>query len=268
MKTKILSIAAIMLVVAGSFSSCAKKGETNDDVFLKINEITEIKVGKNELPGRHGPSLDIVNELYGLSLRVALLNDERCPIGLQCSEAGTAFVDLNLKNSKGVYDFSFTLNGKGIVIEGIKYRLMDVLPYPVFQKDQPERTVKILVSEHSILADTQWKVVRYQNKDPEMPTLATYNLSEPYIIHFKNDFTVECTTVCRFHQGTYIAGNDGSIGFDEISAADYQNCEFAYQWEIWVYNSLQGAREYTIVGNQLILEGPPWAPLTLYLEKI
>jgi len=263
--TKKLTVVIFCIVLAEIFYSCVKKGEDSGDVFLKINEITEIKLVKNEKTGHYGPSFCVENKLYKLTISVVNLNDGRCPIGVDCCWAGQALVDLKLTSEKDDYDFRFDIDRKGIVIEGIKYRLMDVLPYPVFNQEQTVKTVKILVSEQSVLSDTQWKLIRYQDMDPETANIKYYTLNEPYIIHFKQDFTVIFPLHCRFSQGTFITGNDGSIRFDDLFEIDSTCDPFFYEWEVYMYNSLINAIKYTMIDNQLTIDG---IYNRLYFEKI
>ena len=106
--------------------------------LLKIGEITGIKPG--ETAG---------NTQYDLSLRVENINDSRCPTGVNCVWEGNASIQLHLTTQNGQYDFTLDTNPSSMfktdtLIEGIKYKLVDVLPYPVFGEEQ-EKTAKILV---------------------------------------------------------------------------------------------------------------------------
>jgi len=117
-------------------------GDCSGDVHLKIGEVFEIKSGE-----------DACNAQYGLSLRIEKVNDSRCPIGVACLWAGNASVQFHLSTKKGEY--SFTLDTyqsaafkSDTIIEGMKYRLRNVLPYPVVGEELPLKTVRILVENN------------------------------------------------------------------------------------------------------------------------
>ena len=138
MKTIIKSTIVILLLslwIAG----CSKENSEKMVRSLNIGEITEIKLRETAC-----------NPQKGLSLQVYNINDSRCPIGAICVWAGYASVDFYLTTEKSKYDFTlpapYTFKND-TVIEGIKYELIDVLPYPELNKEQPANTVKILVAD-------------------------------------------------------------------------------------------------------------------------
>ena len=118
------------------FFGCNKMEEVNT---LKIGEVTELKLGET-----------VENLEFDLSLRAENLNDSRCPIGAVCVWAGNASVEFQLTTKKEKYEFTLDTYNSPIfkndtVIEGIKYQLIDVLPYPNFNEEQSAKTVKIVV---------------------------------------------------------------------------------------------------------------------------
>jgi hypothetical protein len=122
-------------------------GSSNLD--LRIGEITEIKLGETAN-----------NSQYGLSLRVDTIIDSRCPIGVVCVWPGRADVQLQLTTKNGKYDFTLNKMGmqggrscEGVVIEGMRYYLVDVLPYPNIEERNPIKTVKILVTKENTDCD-------------------------------------------------------------------------------------------------------------------
>ena len=261
---------AILLVLAASFYSCQKNEVDNGS--LKIGTITEIKLGETA-----------ENAKYGLSLSVENVKDERCPIPMLCIVNSSASVQFSLKTKNDVYNFTlYTYRGnfdnffyydEGIVVEGIKYQLADVLPYPVFYdpfnndghlEEQPVKTVIVLVGAHSKLSDTQWKFIGYQIK--ETSEVKTYPQDiEPIIIRFKKDFTVELHCPCNESQGTYIAGNDGNIGF-KINVEEWKHCgEPVDDWERWVFDTINWSERYTIVNSHLTIEN---YQRKLYFQRI
>ncbi|MDR2972451.1 MAG: hypothetical protein LBU83_11075 [Bacteroidales bacterium] len=131
-----------LIVVIGViflFFSCNKNQE--GVITLKIGKVTEIKVGKTA-----------ENSQKGLSLRVDNLNESRCPTGAMCVWEGYASVELHLTTKNGKHDFTLDTHHPPIykndtIIEGLKYELIDILPYPILDKEQLIKTVKILVSD-------------------------------------------------------------------------------------------------------------------------
>ena len=122
------------------FFGCDKKEEINT---LNLGEITEIKLGET-----------VENSDYGLSLVVENINDSRCPIGVNCFWEGNASVEFQLTTKKGEYKFTLDTHSppnfkNDTVIEGIKYQLKNVLPYPVYGEEQAIKTVRILVDNES-----------------------------------------------------------------------------------------------------------------------
>ena len=263
MKAKILIICAIAVSI---FASCDK--DTNDrqvsskksDVSLKIGEITEIKQGET-----------IGNTQYGLSLTVENINDGRCPIGAMCFWAGNASVQFHLVTAKGEYDFTLDTHyptptfvfKNDTVIEDIKYKLMGVLPYPDLGERQQEKTVKILVGGQS-MDDSQWKLIRVQDKETLEVNHYPLAIEPPYIIHFKEDFTFAFSLSCNYSQGKYVIGSNGSITFYEFFPGTEMLCGGLSYWEdLVVYNLLQ-SKKYTITGNQLTID---CEKNSLYFEK-
>ena len=123
------------------FFSCNKDEKIDT---LKIGELTEIELGKT-----------FENSKFDLSLRVENISDSRCPIGVMCFWEGNASVEFNLTTKNKKHNFTLDTNRRPIfknntVIEGVKYQLIDVLPYPDINIDIEqvvENVVKILVEK-------------------------------------------------------------------------------------------------------------------------
>lgn len=118
------------------FFSCEKNKGIDT---LKIGEVFEIE-----------PDKSVENSEYGISLRVENISDSRCPTGAMCTWEGTASVEFQLTTTNGKYNFTLDTHPNftnDTVIEGFKYQLSDVLPYPVFGKEQAKKTVRILVDK-------------------------------------------------------------------------------------------------------------------------
>ena len=109
---------------------------------LLVGKTTELEVGRKVSNARHG-----------LSLQVQSVTDSRCAIGLVCVWEGYAAVRFNLITKKREYDFTLDTHRlspfrNDTIIEGLKFELVDVLPYPVADEDQPSKIVKILVDKY------------------------------------------------------------------------------------------------------------------------
>lgn len=69
----------------------------------------------------------------------SLVSDSRCPIGLLCFWGGEASVRLDLVtgnyNHHDIVLSTLTGFGNDTIIGNLKFRLADVVPYPVFEKE-------------------------------------------------------------------------------------------------------------------------------------
>ena len=106
---------------------------------LNISELIEIELGK---------TAEISES--GLSLRVENIYDSRCPIGVNCVWEGNASVEFQLTTKKGVHNFTLDTHSppnfkNDTIIEGVKYYLRNVLPYPVYGEELAIKTVRVLV---------------------------------------------------------------------------------------------------------------------------
>jgi hypothetical protein len=107
--------------------------------ILEIGKITEVRLDET-----------VENSKFNLSLRVKNLDDSRCPNGIVCVWEGNASVEFQLATKKGKYKFTLDTHNppnfkNDTVIEGIKYQLIDVLPYPDINEKPSMKKVKILV---------------------------------------------------------------------------------------------------------------------------
>ena len=138
----------------GELTACTTMGPAYPQIFivevfacggtvdLKIEEITEIKLCETAY-----------NPQYNLQLRIENINDSRCPTGMRCVWEGTASIQFHL--TTGGEEHSFTLDThqgqafkRDTVIEGMKYQLIDVLPYPVAW-EQRIKSVNIIVTDET-----------------------------------------------------------------------------------------------------------------------
>jgi hypothetical protein len=164
--------------------SCEKKEHIDNcigDIDLKIGETTEIKSGEIAC-----------NAQYELSLRVESVDDGRCPEGVMCFWEGEASVQLHLNTKKGEYNFILKKRGlggsscEGVVIEGFRYYLIDVLPYPTEREDSPIKIVKILITQE--VKDCDQDVIisadEYENAPNDLydPINDKYNIIDMEIV--------------------------------------------------------------------------------------
>ena len=118
---------------------CCDKDEKIDT--LKIGEITEIELGKT-----------VENSELGISLQIKNIEDSRCPIGENCFWEGNASAEFQLTTKNGIYHFTLDTHSppnfkNDTVIEGITYRLRNVLPYPIHGEESPIKTVRVLADK-------------------------------------------------------------------------------------------------------------------------
>jgi len=118
--------------------------------IVKANNCNELKIG--EITEFKWEGETACNTQYGLLLNVKGINDSRCPEGVICTWAGNVPVEFHLTTKKGQYNFTLEPSSVGFksdtVIEDIRYRLVEVSPYPVIGEPQV-KTVKILVDSQS-----------------------------------------------------------------------------------------------------------------------
>ena len=127
-------------------------------VDLKIGEVTEFKIGEIACDAQHD-----------LSLRIETINDRRCPVGLVCIDGGNVYVQFLLTTQSGEHKFTLSdihqhqqnpVFKRDTIIEGLKYQLADVLPYPNISEQQI-KTVKISVTnenEDTLIIAGKWKL--------------------------------------------------------------------------------------------------------------
>ncbi|MDR1761039.1 MAG: hypothetical protein LBR55_01170 [Bacteroidales bacterium] len=137
----------------------------NEDcsVDLNIGKTTEIKSGNTAC-----------NAPYDLSLQVVSVNDGRCPEGVTCFWEGEATVEFQLVTKSGKHTFILSEHPRATndtIIEGFKYQLKNVTPYPVHGEEQLIKTVEILITQaagdcdpHVIINEEEYcKVPEFRN---------------------------------------------------------------------------------------------------------
>jgi hypothetical protein len=77
----------------------------------------------------------------------SLINDSRCPEDVVCVWSGNVKVALSLKQGNINFPFQIT-NNKDTTINGIKIKLLDVMPYPKFSApyNVKESKVKLAIT--------------------------------------------------------------------------------------------------------------------------
>ena len=63
---------------------------------------------------------------------IAVVEDSRCPIGVQCIQAGTVRIRARVTQNGGTRDVTLSL-GEPLVVEGGELSLVRVCPYPVYR---------------------------------------------------------------------------------------------------------------------------------------
>lgn len=81
-----------------------------------------------------------------LTLRIKDITDSRCPVGVVCVWQGEATVWLEIGNTPVYNVVLSTLHHPADTVNNHIFRLIDVLPYPVYGKEVPEKE-KIVVLE-------------------------------------------------------------------------------------------------------------------------
>ncbi|MDR1760541.1 MAG: hypothetical protein LBR60_08465 [Fibrobacter sp.] len=111
---------------------------------LKIGEVTEIRSGETAC-----------NTQYDLSLQVENVSDGRCPGNVTCVWEGNASVEFRLTSGNEEHRFTLDTNPKDsfkndTIIDGFRFRLKDVSPYPEDLAEQMVKTAGILVEPEKI----------------------------------------------------------------------------------------------------------------------
>jgi len=133
MRQKIIIALSIFLVSSLLFSACELSNcdcycSNYDADELTLNDTIELKY--TEL---------YCNPEYELRLSFDSIADSRCPIGAICVWEGNASVDLII-TQYGESEAIIRLNTYGgfltdTTVNGLRYELIDLLPYPVIDKD-------------------------------------------------------------------------------------------------------------------------------------
>jgi len=102
----------------------------NDTLQLKYNEI-------------------YCNPEYEFLIGFDSLADNRCPLGAVCIWEGNAGITITLKSRNRVYS-SFRLNTHSrfltdTIVNGLRFELIDVLPYPEINKDYSPEDYQLLL---------------------------------------------------------------------------------------------------------------------------
>ncbi|MDV3310237.1 MAG: hypothetical protein LOY03_15630 [Cyclobacteriaceae bacterium] len=86
----------------------------------------------------------------GFSLRVdSVMHESRCPEGLECIWAGNVEVAFDLQLNNKHHFFSLNTNStlrRDTVIQGVRYALIDVSPYPKADYQTPYEDYRVTVS--------------------------------------------------------------------------------------------------------------------------
>ena len=127
-------LALSIFLLSGLLSSgcednlCNCSCDSYDALDLPLNDTVDLKFSKL-----------YCNPDYEIRLSFDSLSDSRCPIGAICFWEGNASFRLIVKSYSNESN-SFTLNTNGkfltdTLVNGLRYELIDVLPYPQVDKD-------------------------------------------------------------------------------------------------------------------------------------
>lgn len=126
-------IFASILLLAGILMACRDKRESEP---LPVKDELNLKTGKVY------PAM-----MDNLAIRIKEISDSRCPIGLVCFWGGEVTVTFEVKHTTA-FDLTLTLHRHPVdTVDQYIFRLIDVLPYPVYQDEVPdsEKTVVLEV---------------------------------------------------------------------------------------------------------------------------
>lgn len=132
MKTSVY-IVIILLFLMGS---CKKD---QDPAGSELNQELTLKTG------------DVRNlNPNNLSIKVLNIGDSRCPTGVVCVWQGEATVTLEVKENSSFDEAIGTLilstfHQPVDTVSGYIFRLIDVLPYPVYGVEVPEKDKKVVL---------------------------------------------------------------------------------------------------------------------------
>jgi hypothetical protein len=80
-----------------------------------------------------------------LSIKVLKINDSRCPTGVVCIWQGEATVFLEVKENS-TFDVTLSTFHQPVdTVNNYIFRLIDVLPYPVYGTEVPDSDKKVVV---------------------------------------------------------------------------------------------------------------------------
>ena len=147
MRLKTIIIPVLLLLTGLFITGCEDKNcncycSSYDAVELMLNDTVELKY--SEL---------YCNPEYEFRLSIDSISDSRCPIGAACIWEGNARVKLHVQQY-GKSPSTFWLNTHSsfltdTVLNGLRYELIDVLPYPEVDKDYSldDYTLQLLISD-------------------------------------------------------------------------------------------------------------------------
>jgi hypothetical protein len=101
---------------------------------LALNEELTMKTG------------DIFQSTTGkLSVKVTKITDSRCPTGVVCVWQGEATVYLDVNESKTYEVVLSTFHQPVDTVNNYIFKLINVLPYPVYQVEVPDSDKKVIL---------------------------------------------------------------------------------------------------------------------------
>lgn len=122
-----------ILIISTLLFSC---NYSKTSVSPNIDDEFEIKYGQTRILGIHN-----------LTIRfIAVLEDSRCPIGLECVWEGNA--EIKIEVNQKTFRLNTTLEPKELEFMDYKIRLISVYPYPVENEviNPDEYKIKLLIT--------------------------------------------------------------------------------------------------------------------------
>jgi len=132
MKTSIyIAFSLLFLMVSCKKDQDPAGSELNQELTLKTGDVRNLNPNN-------------------LSIKVLNISDSRCPTGVVCVWQGEATVTLEVKESPS-FDQAIgtlilsTFHQPVDTVSGYIFRLIDVLPYPVYGVEVPEKDKKVVL---------------------------------------------------------------------------------------------------------------------------
>ncbi|MDB5259448.1 MAG: hypothetical protein JWO73_656 [Candidatus Taylorbacteria bacterium] len=134
----ILSLAAVLL--ANIRRAATPPPETPSTAIIPRSDSTVLPFGKATLALQERAALE------GISIRpVSIVEESRCATGVQCIQAGTVRIKLEIVSGMGTSTEIIGL-GKSVIVDGKTVAFTDAAPYPAAGKRIPDEAYRFIFS--------------------------------------------------------------------------------------------------------------------------